>query len=429
MSDLKCSDSLQDKVPNGSKWSIEEMQLLYHLKKSQHTYQQIAEIMTKGIGRRAYCENLIYKKWQQTDWEQFLQETGDKVNALKEEEEKDTEKQKVIEATLQTQERIVRREAARTELIIDALRSAVYRLPKPISSEVRYAPPQHSEYSAEHAALVLSDLHIGAYFTLDDTGGLSEYNLDIFKQRMETLKAAVIEITERHRHMYDVPELHIFCLGDIVAGMNEAGNWSSAYIDQDIYDQMMQGVTSLRDLIACLSRGFQKIHFYGIYGNHGRCAKRGVQKDSTNWDRICYEFVKTSLTEYDNIRWVIPTSWFHQENILGHNFYLTHGDGIRSSMGIPFYGVERAERNITGLQKYCPPDYMLLGHFHSAAEIQTNSSRIILNGSFLGGDIYSLRELRRSDVPEQKMFGIHDKKGVTWTYNIHLGGSSKENQT
>jgi hypothetical protein len=409
------------RVPNGSKWSHEEMKLLHQLKRAGHTYSQIAEIMAKSIGRREYCDNLCYKKWQQTDWEEFLKESGDRESLLEEIEDREAEKQKVIDSTLAQQEKLVRREQARTELIIDALKSAIFRLPKPKPSDISYGPPSNDKYSAEHAALLLSDLHIGASYTLDDTGGFSEYNLEIFQQRLEALKSAVIEVVERHRHVYEVPELHIFCLGDIVAGMNDAGNWSSVYIDQDIYDQMMIGVASLRELVASLSRGFQKVHFYGIYGNHGRIGKRGTHKDSTNWDRIIYEFVKTSLVEYDNIRWVIPTAWWHQENVLGHNFFLTHGDGIRSSMGIPYYGVERAERNITGLMKEMPPDYMLIGHFHSAAEIQTNSSRIIMNGSFMGGDMYSLRDLRRADYPEQKVFGIHEKKGVTWTYNIHLG--------
>jgi hypothetical protein len=406
----------QTKPATGSKWTINEMLMLYNMKTAGRTYAEISETMAKSLGKRDYSENLCHKKWQNTDWNTFLTRMS---NLEQQESGELSEKERVIEATLANQERLTRREQARTELIIDSIKSSIYRLPKPKPVRVSYQPKSKDKYTAEHAALLLSDLHIGASYTMQDTGGLSEYNTDIFHRRLETLKTAVLGIVERHRKMYAIPELHVICLGDLVAGMNDAGQWSAVYIDQDIYDQMMTGVASLRDLLSTLSRAFDKVTFYGIYGNHGRVGRRGTHKDSTNWDRITYEFIRTSLVEYDNIRWVIPSTWFHQANIQNHSFYMAHGDGIRGSMGIPYYGVERAERNIVGLMKQ-KPDYMLIGHFHSAAEIQTNSSRIIMNGSFMGGDMYSLRDLGRAENPEQKLFGIHEKRGVTWNYNIHL---------
>ncbi len=403
----------------GTKWSNDEMMMLYHLKKAKKTHNEIAMLMSEEIGKRDYTENSIKKKWNDTDWVAFLNQIGEAEAMVEEMQDRENEKQKIIETTLATQERFIRREQGRTDLIIDAVKSAMYRLPKPKPSSLTYSPRNRDKYTAEHVGIILSDLHIGASYTKEDTGGLSEFSLEIFKERMERMKHSVLEICERHRHVYDLPELHIFCLGDIVAGMPDAGAWSQNYIDQDIYDQMIEGVAALRDAICVWSRAFDKVNFYGIYGNHGRIGKRGANKDSTNWDRICYAWCKDTMREYDNVTWNIPTAWWIQTKIQDHNFYLTHGDGIRGSMGIPFYGVERAERNILGLMDE-KPDYMLLGHFHSPAEIQTNSGCIIMNGSFMGGDMYSLKTLRRKDRAEQKMFGIHNKKGVTWTYNIQL---------
>ncbi|KKN47563.1 hypothetical protein LCGC14_0661680 [marine sediment metagenome] len=410
----------KDRNGIGSKWAEDEMMLLYQLKKAGKEFSEIADIMSDTFkNRRTYNANVCYKKWTGTDWEVFAKSVNDKETELKESEEKESEKQKIIESTLANQDKLVRREQARTSLMIDAMKSAVYRLPRPKSSDLSCNVKHTDKYRQEHVGILLSDLHIGASYTKEETGGLSEYNLEIFYKRLTILKEAVIEIVDRHRHVCDLPHLHIFCLGDIVAGMPDVGAWSSSYIDQDIYDQMFEGVAGLRDIIATWSRMFDKITFYGVYGNHGRMNRKGIVKDSTNWDRICYEFVKLSLVEYDNIEWKIPKAWWLMEKIQNHNFYITHGDGIRGSMGIPYPGVERAERNILGLMDE-KPDYMLLGHFHSPAEIQTNSGRIILNGSFLGGDMYSLRDLRRKDRAEQKLFGIHEKKGITWSYNIHL---------
>ena len=404
----------------GAKWTVEEMLMLYHLKAANKSHKDISSIMKNKIGRREYSENLIQKKWRGTNWIEFLKDQGEKEDFFKELTDRENEKHKIIESTLEYQDKMVRRDQARTDLIIDSIKSSIYRLPKPHKSESIYKPCKSAKYRSEHMAVLLSDMHLGSCFTKEDTGGLSEYNIDIAKKRLDTLKNTLLSILERHQHVCDIPELHVFCLGDIVAGMNGVGSWSSNYIDLDIYDQMMEGMAMLRNVIATWSRAFKKIHFYGVFGNHGRAAKRGVQKDYTNWDKICYEFVRQSMGEYENIVWNIPKAWWIQTRILNHNFYMTHGDGIRGSLGVPYYGVERAERLILGLMKNDPPDYMLLGHFHSPAEIQTNSGRIMLNGSFLGGDMYSLRDLRRKDRSEQKMFGIHDKKGITWSYNIQL---------
>jgi len=66
------------------------------------------------------------------------------------------------------------------------------------------------------------------------------------------------------------------------------------------------------------------------------------------------------------------------------------------------------------------PDYTIIGHFHSAGEWSTNNGKIIVNGSFIGPDIFALKNLQRSSRAEQKIFGIHDKRGITWRYDIDL---------
>jgi hypothetical protein len=408
------------KTENGTPWTYDELVVLYNLKQAKKDNKDIADIMNCSVKCRDYTADIVRKKYSGTNWEAFLKQAENKENNS-DKNSHESEKQAIVETTLANQERIIRRENARTSLIIDALKSSIARMKPPKKSELIPNIKPKTKYTPEHAGVIVSDMHIGASFSLEDTGGLSEYNLNIFKRRLNKLKESVIEIANRHRHVYELPHLHVFCLGDIVAGMNEAGEWSSVYIDLDIYDQMFEGVAGLRDTIACWARLFPKITFHGVYGNHGRIGRRGTHKISTNWDRIIYNFLQQSLKDYDHIEWNLPQAWWTQNTIQNHNFYMTHGDGIKSSMGIPYYGIERAERNILGLMKE-KPHYLLVGHFHNPAELLTNSSRIMMNGSFMGGDMYSLRDLFRSCKPEQKMFGIHPRKGITWTYNIHLEG-------
>lgn len=400
-------------------WTEDESQMLFNLKKAKKSYKEIANLLRSSFGRRTYSENSCKKKWNDTNWETFIIKKNHKVVKLEEYEDMDVEKQKIIDTTLVNSARILKKESARTQIIIDNCKSAIYRLPRPKQAQLSYKSSSSSKYKAEHVGIILSDLHIGEDFTLQETGGLSEYNLNIFKKRLSKLKQVTLEIIERHRHMYELPHLHIFCLGDIVSGSVGSGAWNDNYIRLSIYDQVFHGTEALRDVISTWSTMFKKVSFYGIYGNHGRVGKRGQEKTSANWDRIIYSHVNTSLENYSNIEWHIPEAWWLQVSIQKHNFYLCHGDGIRGSMGIPYYGIERAEAKIAGLMNE-KPDYILMGHFHSPAEIQTNTARVLLNGSFAGGDMYSLKDLGKGCTPEQKMFGIHEKKGITWTYNIYL---------
>ena len=66
------------------------------------------------------------------------------------------------------------------------------------------------------------------------------------------------------------------------------------------------------------------------------------------------------------------------------------------------------------------PKYTLAGHFHNTAELGTNSGSVLINGSFVGGDIFSLKNVHANSRPEQTIFGMNNSRGKTWKYNIDL---------
>jgi hypothetical protein len=266
--------------------------------------------------------------------------------------------------------------------------------------------------------LILSDLHVGQHYTLEETGGISEYNIDVFKKRAENLKKATKDIVELHSKLYNMPNLHIFCIGDIVAGMNDAGNWSPTYINMTIYDQMINGFEAIADMIYYWLGLFDNIVFYGVYGNHGRAGKKGSEKEYVNWDYICYKFLEAKFKDNKRIKFVVPKTWWIFEKIRNHKFLMVHGEDVKSA-GNAIVGLKNLEKNMTGVIRDIP-DYTLAGHFHSIAELTTNNGRVIINGSWAGGDIFSLKSLQSSSPPEQRIFGIHDKRGITWSYNLNL---------
>ena len=206
-----------------SAYKKEELFLMKKLKESGQSFPQIADALNKVFNYREYTATSVSAKWHSTNWDNVIQEHKEQQNFIEDLQEQDSEKQKVINSTLANQDKIIKRDKARTDVIIENVKSAIYRLPKPKQSQIVYSSPKDERsYSEEHAVVMISDLHVGAGYSLSETGGLGEYNVDIFKKRLENLKVGLLEIIERHRLMYNINHLHIVCLGDVVAGMRES---------------------------------------------------------------------------------------------------------------------------------------------------------------------------------------------------------------
>lgn len=387
-------------------WSKEELEILFDGKTRLplKTYAVLGAMLNRD-------PEAVRSKWNKTDWvaQGFSLDNEHERFAAKAE----FYDKKVI----LTDKRFARADLS-TELIVDAIERSINVLPK-VNPPV-YKPSKNNKQtnSPEDVGLLLSDLHVGHQHTLEDTNGISEYNHDVFLRRMENLKVAMVEIVELHRKMYKLPKLHIFCVGDIVAGMNDAGNWSPLYIATPIIDQAIQGFEAMSSMINYWLGLFDEINFYGIVGNHGRSAKQGIQKDHDNWDYVAYKFLELKFQNNPRIKFHIPKSWWSCETVRNHNFLLVHGDYVRAG-GLPLKGLLNFEQKMGSiLKKY--PDYTLAGHYHNSSELTTNSGRLIINGSFIGSDVYSLRNIHAASKPEQKLFGINDTHGITWSYNINL---------
>jgi len=388
-------------------WTTEDEEILFRMRSEGIPYRIIGVHMERTARS---CE----KKYQNTDWS-FLYQSMTPED-IEEEGEHRVAKAKLREKIYAAQDMKLQAYKLRAEIIADRIVASTESLPK---VSVTWKPSRKKQIRTdEYVGVVLSDLHIGAHHTLEETGGISEYNEQVLKKRIENMKMAVMEIVDIHSQVRNLPELHIFCLGDIVAGSNNAGAWSATYINQPIYDQMTRGWKAIADMIYYWLPRFKKITFYGVRGNHGRCAQQGVEKDYCNWDHMSYQFLEATFKDNTNLEFVIPKAWWINTEIMNHSFLLVHGDDVRAGT-LPIRGLLNFEAKMAQIiGKY--PDYTLAGHFHSAAELTTNSGRVIINGAFVGSDVYSLKSVHSASPPEQKVFGIHPEHGISWTYNINL---------
>lgn len=395
--------SITTKEKKVSFWSENDEALLYELRWNGINYNLIG----LQLGRTPEsCE----KKYRRTDWQSKSFYNKDKCRL------KENVKKGIADKIAETNDKRIISSNYLAEILVDRIESSVESLPN--VPKRLYIPPKtknKQKHSPEDVGLILSDSHIGHHHTFEETGGISEYNMETFEKRVDFMKTATANIVELHSNLYDLPNLHIFCPGDIVAGMPGVGAWSASYINTCIVDQAIKGAESFADMIYYWLTLFENIYFYGVYGNHGRGSNRGVDKDYVNWDFICYKFLEARFANNPRVHFDIPKTWWLKKEVRNHNFLVLHGDEIKGGPSAVEAATEKISSLIGGY-----PDYTLVGHFHSAGDFSTNFGRVIANGSWVGGDVFSIKSLRKSFKPEQKIFGIHDKRGVTWSYNLDL---------
>jgi len=404
----KSKSKIEDKVvpvPIPKPWTQDEEIMLYSMREDGLPYRIISsELLCRSVNS---CE----KKYRSTIWvnKPFYDNAKHTI--------KEGLKKAYVERLANLTDKRISVNQVKADIIGDRLVRAIEALPnvpKPRKSKRKKFKKDH----VEDVGLIISDCHIGEEFTLEETGGLGEYNLNIFKQRVDNLTYAATDIVDLHSRIYTLKTLHLFCLGDIVAGMNDVGAWSPIYINMPIFEQFVEGVEALAQMIDHWLTIFEDINFYGVFGNHGRVSKRGSEKEYVNWDFMTYQFLMCRFKNNPRVKFNVPKTWWIFEKIRSHKFLIVHGDDMKG-MAWPAKSLLDFEQKMIGILKDIP-DYTIAGHYHSAAELSTNHGKVLLNGSFIGGDIYSLKNLQRSSLPEQKIFGIHDRRGITWTYDLNL---------
>lgn len=304
------------------------------------------------------------------------------------------------------------------KLDVEACKEMVGMILSDLPSRDRIKPPvvRKGDLKPESWVLLFSDLHYGQLVKGVEVGGLSEYSPLIARERIELLQEKIIRFLAYHPNKPN--ELIIAFLGDIVDGSVLRGNQQSN-IAFGVVKQAI-GVTELLvDFIVNLSKYFPKIRCYGVYGNHARLTPN--PKDAhpaENFDMLIYHNIWDRIKNMKDITMEYTEAQHMIVRIANHLFWMEHGDTVRSWMGIPFYGSQRERAHIQEIMGMFKEraDYVLLGHHHNDARF----SGVHLNGSFVGGDLFSIGRLRRMSLPVQNLLGVNDKHGVVWERPIRL---------
>jgi len=266
-------------------WTYDEMYFLFFAHEWGLSQVSIARKLGKNIDdvRRTYEET----HWPEMDFYQF---NFSKLN--------ETRKRELVQSFIESDRKKYEEELTKTIIIADKIADIVQAYP------VSNVPPKKSKVKQteeEEMAVMISDCHIGTACTYEETNDITEYNMDIFQKFAENLKKQIFKIHKRQSASANIDTLNVFCLGDIVHGMNNAGKWSPAYMDAAVYDQFIMAFDKLSQMIYDWLYVFKKIKIYSLYGNHGRTAQKEQEKDYVNWDFLCSKFIECRFKDNPNV--------------------------------------------------------------------------------------------------------------------------------
>ncbi|MHC4120271.1 MAG: hypothetical protein ACYSWO_22485 [Planctomycetota bacterium] len=275
----------------------------------------------------------------------------------------------------------------------------------------------------EHLVMHLSDGHHDQVITRDDTGELEEYNFPISMCRAEKLVDTTLKFTQQTlASTYKFPTLTVLAYGDHTSGEIH-GATSRSY-----FRNCFKNAHACGQLHAMMFRDFapyfEQVNVIYVPGNHGRRSnKKDYHGAHDNWDYLIATTARLYCRGIDNINFQIPNSFSAVIDIDGVGFHISHGDDVRSSLGIPWYGLEKRKHRLMaleGIRQGVPIRYYCCGHFHRPGTTTEIDGELILNGAWPATDAYAFNALGGFTEPSQLIHGVNKKYGITWRMPVKI---------
>lgn len=292
-----------------------------------------------------------------------------------------------------------------------------------------YSPPRKKSVIREHMVMHLSDGHHDQVIVPAECGGLEEYNFQISCARAERYVDTVLEWTQDTlAHKFAFTDLWVLAYGDHTSGEIHGHAQRSYYRNQfkNCFAISQLHALMLRDL----APHFAAVHVVYLPGNHGR---RSIKKDfhgaHDNWDYLIGEMARLHCRDIKNIDFLIPDAFSVNIDINGVGFNLSHGDDVRGSLGIPFYGMVRRQKGLIALgaaQNAPNIRYFCMGHHHVAATLADINGELLVNGAWAGTDSYAYNSFSGYREPSQWIHGVNPVHGITWRLNVKLKHSNEK---
>lgn len=255
----------------------------------------------------------------------------------------------------------------------------------------------------------------------------STYSTEVAEERVVRYAEKIVKIARIQRANHIVKRCVVFALGDIIEG--ELIFPGQAHeIDSSLYRQVtVDGPRILSKFFNILLSEFEEVECHWVIGNHGALGGRSRRdyNPESNADRMLGKILQTMFNKQPRMKFHVPEkSWYTVADLgVKAKFLLFHGDNIRGTMGVPFYGYNK---KILGWKSLAANGLMenfthaVCGHYHTPTTMYINDTRVWVNGSTESYNTFAQEQLASMGRPSQFCLFVKPNKGVTAEYLVNL---------
>ncbi len=325
-------------------------------------------------------------------------------------------------------ERARSKASAKTQGLFRAIVAEMDRHVRPFKTLPSQMASRSKAQIVEHCVLHMSDGHHDAVVRPEEVGGLEDYNFPVSCCRAERYVHTVVEWTQNTlAPKFFFPVLWVLAYGDFTSGEIHRA------CERSYYRNQFKNCLAIGQLHALMFRDlaahFKQVNVLYLAGNHGRrTSKKDYLGAHDNWDYLIAEAARLHCRGLENIYFTIPNAWSANVNINGVGFNVSHGDDVRSNLGIPWYGMVRRQKGLIALGAAAGAQrcrYFCCGHHHAASTLSDVDGELLVNGSWLGTDAFAYNSLSGYREPAQWLHGVNPAHGVTWRLNVKLRHESE----
>lgn len=349
------------------------------------------EQFRKWILAERYKRHLVPKNPKVLDADKIESLTTEDVEESLTQQKQDLMKERMKVRDERTSLNRTLRNEARLERFVQTIQevAASYRdLPVVIPGTVDIMRPQCE------AVYGLADLHLGPIVE----NYINTYNYDEAVARVHKVAEDIVSYSK----LMNTKRINFLNLGDLIAGIIHP----TIRLEQefDVIEQVMRVSELVAELLNCLIQAAPEITYRSVVDNHARITPDKNQHiELENLNRIIDIFVEERLKN-TNIKFIkdnIDIGIGHFQLLNGKQFFFMHGHEDRKSSVV---------QDIMGLT-HIFPDYIMMAHYHNAAEHTFQGAKLFITGSVIGSDSYAFGK-RLFGQPEQKLLFFDTRNNV-----------------
>jgi hypothetical protein len=278
------------------------------------------------------------------------------------------------------------------------------------------------------AIAMLSDVHLEERVDPEDVPGTyNVYNPQVCRARLDQFAQRVCLLTEAQRHLTQIDDLCLFIGGDIRTGTIHEDQAESNWLNP--MQTVIRGVDYLTSVIQYILKNgnFKRIIIPCCFGNHGRLTKKPRAKTAagTSIEWMMYQFLANYVFKDESrVQWHIADAAMVYVDLYGFTCRFTHGDKVNYQGGVGGINVP-IQRMVKNWNRVKDASYTFMGHFHQASDF----GNVVVNGSLIGPNAYSLENGFPAESPKQQYVLIDQRRGKSLVSDIwcdYLPNKSKE---